>query len=46
VRFEPSEEGAMINGVIVDVDDNSGKAVSISRVFERVAFKGQFHDDC
>ncbi|MDR0331308.1 MAG: YmdB family metallophosphoesterase [Chitinispirillales bacterium] len=45
VRFEPSEEGAMINGVIVDVDDNSGKAVSISRVFERVTFKGQFSDD-
>ncbi|MDR3013279.1 MAG: TIGR00282 family metallophosphoesterase [Chitinispirillales bacterium] len=38
VRFEPSEEGAMLNGVIVDVDDVSGKALSISRIFERVTF--------
>jgi metallophosphoesterase (TIGR00282 family) len=36
VRFEPSEEGGMINGVIVDIDDESGKAISISRIFEKV----------
>jgi len=36
VRFEPSEEGGMINGVIIDIDDDTGKALSISRLFERV----------
>jgi metallophosphoesterase (TIGR00282 family) len=40
VRFEPSEEGAMINGVIVEVDDGNGKALSIKRLFERVSFGG------
>jgi metallophosphoesterase (TIGR00282 family) len=38
VRFEPSEEGAMLNGVIIDVDDDTGKAVSISRIYEHVTF--------
>jgi metallophosphoesterase (TIGR00282 family) len=38
VRFEPSEDGAMLNGVVVDVDDASGKALSIKRVYERVEF--------
>jgi metallophosphoesterase (TIGR00282 family) len=41
VRFEPSEDGAMLNGVIIEVDDKSGKALSISRLFERVAFLRQ-----
>jgi len=45
VKFEPSEDGAMINGVIIDVDDTSGKALAISRIFERVTFNGQHHDD-
>ena len=36
VRFEPSEDGAMINGVVIEVDDVSGKALSIERIFERV----------
>jgi metallophosphoesterase (TIGR00282 family) len=40
VRFEPSEEGAMLNGVVVDVDDESGRARSIGRVYERVKFGG------
>jgi calcineurin-like phosphoesterase len=38
VRFEPSEEGAMLNGVIIEVDDDSGKALSIKRLYERVSF--------
>jgi len=44
VRFEPSEEGAMLNGVIIEVDDDTGKALSITRLFEHVAFRGQFDD--
>jgi metallophosphoesterase (TIGR00282 family) len=39
VRFEPSESSPLLNGVIIDIDDNSGKAVSISRIYERVVFK-------
>jgi metallophosphoesterase (TIGR00282 family) len=35
VRFEPSEEGPMLNGVVVDIDDSTGKANSITRVFRR-----------
>ncbi|MCL2219899.1 MAG: TIGR00282 family metallophosphoesterase [Chitinispirillia bacterium] len=45
VRFEPSDEGAMLNGVIIEVDDGSGKAVSISRVFEQVTLRGQHIDE-
>ncbi len=37
-RFEPSSQGAMLNAVIVDVDDASGKAHAISRIFERISF--------
>jgi hypothetical protein len=37
-RFEPASGGAMLNGVIVDVDETSGKALAISRIFERVTF--------
>jgi len=37
VRYEPSEDGAMINGVIIEIDDESGKASSIKRLFERVS---------
>ena len=36
VRYEPSEDGAMLNGVVIEVDDKSGKALSIKRLFERV----------
>lgn len=32
VRFEPSESGARLNAVIIDVDDASGHAVSIRRI--------------
>jgi len=38
VRFEPSGTGPMLNAVIMDIDDQSGKAVSISRVYERLTF--------
>jgi 2',3'-cyclic-nucleotide 2'-phosphodiesterase len=37
-RFEPSTKGAMLNAVLIDVDDESGKAVAITRIFERVDF--------
>lgn len=39
VRFEPADDSPMINGVIVDVDDTTGHATSITRVFERVVLK-------
>jgi 2',3'-cyclic-nucleotide 2'-phosphodiesterase len=35
-RFEPSESGPMLNAVIVDIDDDSGRARSIERIFERI----------
>ena len=38
VRFEPSERGPMLNAVILEVDDISGKAHSIIRVYERISF--------
>jgi metallophosphoesterase (TIGR00282 family) len=39
VRFEPSNEQPMINAVELDIDDKSGRALSISRIFERISFK-------
>jgi hypothetical protein len=36
VRFEPSESGPMLNGVVVDIDDSTGKALSITRIYERI----------
>ena len=38
VRFEPASKGPMLNGVLIDVDEASGKATAISRVFERIVF--------
>ena len=38
-RFEPSEEGPMLNAVVIDLDDSSGKARSIERIYERVTFE-------
>ncbi|HEX2977295.1 MAG TPA: TIGR00282 family metallophosphoesterase [Bacteroidales bacterium] len=38
VRFEPSESGPMLNGVIIQIDDNTGKASSIARIYERITF--------
>ncbi len=43
VRFEPSDDGPVLCGVIVDIDDASGKAASISRVYERIRFSHE-HD--
>jgi len=37
-RFEPSSKGAMLNAVVIDVDETSGKAMAITRIFERVSF--------
>jgi hypothetical protein len=36
VRFEPSESGPMLNGVVVDIGDSDGKALSITRIYERI----------
>ena len=36
VRFEPSESGPMLNGVVVDINDATGKASSITRIYERI----------
>ena len=38
VRFEPSEGSPMLNGVILTIDDTSGKALAITRVYERITF--------
>jgi 2',3'-cyclic-nucleotide 2'-phosphodiesterase len=38
VRFEPSDKGPMLNGAIIDIDDSSGKARSIARIYERMEF--------
>jgi calcineurin-like phosphoesterase len=38
-RFEPSQSGPMLNGVIVDADPKTGRALAISRVFKRVTFQ-------
>lgn len=38
VRFEPSKKGPMFNGVIIDIDTETGKAQSISRIFRRYQF--------
>ncbi|NLW29975.1 MAG: TIGR00282 family metallophosphoesterase [Fibrobacter sp.] len=39
VRFDPADKGPMINGVIIETDDTTAKAVSIKRVFERIIFQ-------
>jgi 2',3'-cyclic-nucleotide 2'-phosphodiesterase len=38
VRFEPSDDRPMLNAVSIDVDDGTGKATAIERIFERVHF--------
>ena len=37
-RFEPASGGAMLNGVLLDVDETTGKTITITRIFERVSF--------
>ena len=36
VRFEPSMSGSMLNAVIIDIEDSTGRATSIERIYERV----------
>lgn len=38
VRFEPSNKGAMLNAAVIDIDDASGRATAIERIFERISF--------
>ena len=38
VRFEPAEGQPMLNAVIIDIDDASGRAASIERIYERITF--------
>ncbi|MBD3346144.1 MAG: TIGR00282 family metallophosphoesterase [Chitinivibrionales bacterium] len=38
-RFEPSNAGPSLNAVLMDIDDSTGKATSISRISERIIFK-------
>ncbi len=37
IRYEPSNEGNQINGVMITIDETSGKASSIRRIREEVA---------
>jgi hypothetical protein len=36
IRYEPSTKGAMLNAVVLDIDDTTGKPRSIERIFERI----------
>jgi metallophosphoesterase (TIGR00282 family) len=38
VRFEPASGLPMLNAVILDIDDDTGKARAIERLFERMTF--------
>jgi hypothetical protein len=38
VRFEPAFAGPMLNAVVVEIDDASGKALSIVRLYQRITF--------
>jgi 2',3'-cyclic-nucleotide 2'-phosphodiesterase len=35
VRFEPARDAPMLNAVVLDIDEASGKAFGIERIFER-----------
>ncbi len=37
-RFEVSGDGLALNGVFLEIDDESGRAVSITRIYERLTF--------
>ncbi len=39
VRFEPATEGPMLNAVVVDIDDDGGRARTIKRIYERPEFR-------
>ncbi len=34
-KFEPAEGKAMLNGVLIEIDEITGKALKIERVFEK-----------
>jgi hypothetical protein len=38
VRFEPASAGPMLNAVVVEIDDTTGKALSIVRLYQRITF--------
>ncbi|MGA2507839.1 MAG: TIGR00282 family metallophosphoesterase [Chitinispirillaceae bacterium] len=38
-RFEPSSKGAMLNAVVIEVEEESGKSCCITRIFERISFQ-------
>jgi hypothetical protein len=38
VKFEPSSDAPMLNAVIVDIDETTGKALFIERLYERMSF--------
>ncbi|OGJ93099.1 MAG: hypothetical protein A2350_04465 [Candidatus Raymondbacteria bacterium RifOxyB12_full_50_8] len=40
VRFEPSEDGLMFNGVVVTADDATGKATAIQRIIRKFETSG------
>lgn len=37
-RFEPSEEGPMLNAVVLEIDSLTGRTIAIKRIYERVTF--------
>jgi metallophosphoesterase (TIGR00282 family) len=39
VRFEPAVNRPMLNAVAVEIDDATGKALSIARIYERITFE-------
>jgi hypothetical protein len=45
VRFEPSVSGPMLNGVFIEVDDETGKATQIRRIYERIALGASSADE-
>ncbi len=39
VRFQPASAGPMLNGVILEIDESTGKATAIQRLYQRYRFK-------
>ena len=37
-RFEPSKKGPMLNAVVFELDDDTGKAISVERIYRRYIF--------
>ncbi len=38
IRFEPASKGPMFNAVMLDIDNETGKSLHISRIFKRISF--------